>query len=475
MSKELFVIKRDGTIQPFDGDKILLAIRKAYSNSNITSDINEIDIIDISNTISDVIYANYKDKSKISIYDIEKTVETYLMDKNKEIAREYIGYRRSRTSARNKSSELVKKIQGLFDGSDESITAENANKDATKIHVQRDLLAGIVAKDVVKDLHMIPRKVEEYCDKNILHFHDRDYSPLFPMFNCMLIDYRTMLDKGFELNNALIEPPKSFEVACTVISQIVAAVASNIYGGQTLNRFDEGMAKYVTMSFKKILIDYMEFEGYAKDYTDAIKDIPIELGIQGIKDYLLDRYKYTDQLWQYEKMINRSLERIEKVVYDGCQCVEYQINTLSSTNGQTPFLTINFGLGNSIEARLIQKAILNVRIAGLGKNKNTPVFPKLIFTVCKGINFYKEDPNYDIKQLAMKCTSLRCYPDILNYENVCKLAGGEVVYKDKDRRVVDLEKSTAFKSPMGCRSFLHRWINPDSGIEEYEGRNNCGR
>ena len=171
MSKELFVIKRDGTIQPFDGDKILLAIRKAYSNSNITSDINEIDIIDISNTISDVIYANYKDKSKISIYDIEKTVETYLMDKNKEIAREYIGYRRSRTSARNKSSELVKKIQGLFDGSDESITAENANKDATKIHVQRDLLAGIVAKDVVKDLHMIPRKVEEYCDKNILHFH----------------------------------------------------------------------------------------------------------------------------------------------------------------------------------------------------------------------------------------------------------------------------------------------------------------
>ena len=107
----------------------------------------------------------------ITIYDIEKTVETYLMDKNKEIAREYIGYRRSRTSARNKSSELVKKIQGLFDGSDESITAENANKDATKIHVQRDLLAGIVAKDVVKDLHMIPRKVEEYCDKNILHFH----------------------------------------------------------------------------------------------------------------------------------------------------------------------------------------------------------------------------------------------------------------------------------------------------------------
>ena len=144
-------------------------------------------------------------------------------------------------------------------------------------------------------------------------------------------------------------------------------------------------------------------------------------------------------------------------------------------NDGITFLTINFGLGNSIEARLIQKAILNVRIAGLGKNKNTPVFPKLIFTVCKGINFYKEDSNYDIKQLAMKCTSLRCYPDILNYENVCKLAGGEVVYKDKDRRVVDLEKSTAFKSPMGCRSFLHRWINPDSGIEEYEGRNNCGR
>ena len=116
---------------------------------------------------------------------------------------------------------------------------------------------------------------------------------------------------------------------------------------------------------------------------------------------------------------------------------------------QTPFISISFGLGTSIESRLIQKAILEVRMEGLGKKKVTPVFPKLLFIICKGINYFSEDPNYDIKLLAEKCASLRLYPDILNYENICKVGGGKVVYKDANHRIVDIDKSTGFKSPMG--------------------------
>lgn len=141
---------------------------------------------------------------------------------------------------------------------------------------------------------------------------------------------------------------------------------------------------------------------------------------------------------------------------------------------QTPFISISFALGTSIESRLIQRAILDVRLEGLGKNHSTPVFPKLLFILCKGINFYEEDPNYDIKVHAMKCASLRMYPDILNYENVCKVCGGTVVYKDEEHKVVDIEKSEGFKACMGCRSFLHIWRDPETGKEVYDGRNNMG-
>jgi len=506
----LKVTKRDGRIENFKADKITNAIIKAMVKIG-NEDYDE--AYTITNGIMAYIYYNYEDGSTIDISDIERITETHLMNYDKKVAREYISYRGSRDSSRTRSSNLVKKITGLFNQSDDEITAENANKDSTKVYVQRDLLAGVVAKEITKDLYMIPARVQKARMDNLLHWHDEDYSPLFDMYNCMLIDYRTMFEKGFILGNAIIEPPKSFEVACTLLSQIIQGVASSQYGGQTINRMDEGLAKYVTISYFKhlnknlfkLMSLYIENINENKErvqnqierllasipaksiaeYNDYITKNPgIPADISSIiRNYNSD-YNAISELHSNvspetsfmiaDKLVKLSMIDIDKEVYDGMQCIEYQINTIYSTNGQTPFVTLNFGLGTSIESRLIQINMLKVRRLGIGKRHITPVFPKLIFTRCKGINFYPEDPNYDILELAEVVAAERMYPDILNYENVCKVCGGEVVYKDKEHRVVDIEKSTGFKAPMGCRSFLHRWTNPDTGKEEYDGRNNMG-
>jgi len=466
--KSLNVVKRDGRIEPFNSNKITDAIIKAMMKLDKIDKLD--DVYTITGNITDVISYNYEDT--INIHEIEKIVEMQLMDYDHEIAREYTSYRGARDASRMRSSNLVKKINGLLSYSDPEIIAENANKAAEKLYVQRDLLAGTVAKEITKDLNLIPARVQKARVENYLHWHDEDYSPLFDMYNCMLIDYRTMLEKGFIVGNALIETPKSFGVACTLLSQIIQGVASSQYGGQTINRIDEGLVPYVIKDYKKIIIDKInDLIEYGENLSESLDIINKELEKRNSVEEI---NKYIGSIANIKKIITPAMKKLEKNVYDGIQCLEYQVNTLFTTNGQTPFLSLSFGLGTSIESRLIQKAILNIRIKGIGKHHVTPVFPKLLFILCKGINFFSEDPNYDIKKLAMKCASQRMYPDILCFENVCIIGKGEVVYKDKEHRVVDIEKSTSFKSPMGCRSFLHRWTNPETGKEEYDGRNNCG-
>ncbi len=232
----------------------------------------------------------------------------------------------------------------------------------------------------------------------------------------MIVDLENMLTNGFRMGNAEIETPKSIQTATAVTAQIVAQVASHTYGGTTLNRLDEVLAPYVTASFQKHLSVAQE--------------------------------------WQIDQAKEYAIKLTEKEVFDAFQSLEYEVNTLFSSNGQTPFLSIGIGLGTSWEARLIQKAIFDNRIAGLGKNKKTAVFPKLIFSIKDGINHKESDPNYDIKQLALKCASKRMYPDILNYDKVVEVTG-------------------SFKAPMGCRSFLSRFVDED-GNEVHEGRNNLG-
>ena len=296
------------------------------------------------------------------------------------------------------------------------------------IPTQRDLLAGIVAKHYARQ-HLLPRDVVQAHERGDIHYHDLDYSPFFPMFNCMLIDLKGMLTQGFKMGNAEIEPPKSISTATAVTAQIIAQVASHIYGGTTINRIDEVLAPFVTASYNK--------------------------------------HRKTAEEWNIPDAEGYANSRTIKECYDAFQSLEYEVNTLHTANGQTPFVTFGFGLGTSWESRLIQESILRNRIAGLGKNRKTAVFPKLVFAIRDGLNHKKGDPNYDIKQLALECASKRMYPDILNYDQVVKVTG-------------------SFKTPMGCRSFLTpdrsgngygnvaRAKNYEPGRPKYYGRFNQG-
>ena len=310
--------------------------------------------------------------------------------------------------------KLHQAIQGLAEQTNAALLNENANKDSKVIPTQRDLLAGIVAKHYAQQ-HLVPREVVEAHERGEIHYHDLDYAPFFPMFNCMLIDLKGMLRHGFKMGNAEIEPPKSIATATAVTAQIIAQVASHIYGGTTIDRIDEVLACFVNLSLAK--------------------------------------HRAVAQRWQIPDAEAYAWARTEKECFDAFQSLEYEVNTLHTANGQTPFVTFGFGLGTDRAARLIQQAILRNRIAGLGKNHKTAVFPKLVFAIREGINRRPGDVNYDIKQLALACASKRMYPDILNYDQVVKVTG-------------------SFKTPMGCRSFLAPY--EENGELIHDGRNNLG-
>ena len=310
--------------------------------------------------------------------------------------------------------KMYQAVEAMFQQSNTDVLTENANKDSSIIPTQRDLLAGVVSKEYALQ-QILPSYIANAHKSGYIHFHDLDYSPFFPMFNCMLIDVKGMLEKGFRMGNAQIETPKSISTATSVTAQIIAQVASHIYGGNTVDRIDEVLAPYVKASYAKHL----------------------EAG----RFWLEDR----------DKAAVYATKMTEKETYDAFQALEYEINTLHTANGQTPFTTLGFGLGTSWYSKLIQKAILQVRIDGLGKTKKTAVFPKLVFTIKDGVNMRPGDPNYDVKKLALECASKRMYPDILNYDKVVEVTGN-------------------FKAPMGCRSFLGAMKDSD----ETAGRNNLG-
>ncbi|EPL3991639.1 anaerobic ribonucleoside-triphosphate reductase [Providencia stuartii] len=402
------VIKRDGCQVNFDFQRIQEAIKRASAAVNIQDD-------DYCLQVATTVTEQLGNREKVDIREIQDAVENQLMSgPYKDLARAYIEYRHDRDSAREKRSQLTHDIRGLIEQSNVSLLNENANKDSKVIPTQRDLLAGIVAKHYAKQ-HILPRDVVIAHERGEIHYHDLDYAPFFPMFNCMLIDLEGMLTQGFKMGNAEIEPPKSISTATAVTAQIIAQVASHIYGGTTINRIDEILAPYVHISYEKHL---------KTAETWGINDA------QGYADC-----------------------QTEKECYDAFQSLEYEVNTLHTANGQTPFVTFGFGLGTSKEARLIQQSILKNRIAGLGKNRKTAVFPKLVFAIKKGLNHQFGDPNYDIKQLALECASKRMYPDILNYDQVVKVTG-------------------SFKTPMGCRSFLG--VYEEAGQQIHDGRNNLG-
>ena len=408
------VIKRDGRIVPFSQEKIKVAILKAASAVGKNGPILERKIESIVNNIIREIRKRFF--YDIQIYEIQNIVEHELLEaKEYAIAEEYITYRTQRDFERSKATDINFSIHKLRN-KDQAVVNENANKDSDVFNTQRDLTAGIVGKSI--GLQMLPKHVANAHQKGDIHYHDLDYSPYTPMTNCCLIDFKGMLENGFRMGNADIEPPKSIQTAAAQITQIIANVASNQYGGCSADRIDELLAHYAKMNFEKHLKD--------------------------AEEWIEDSNKWEEYAW----------ERTCKDIYDAIQSLEYEVNTLFTSNGQTPFVTFGFGLGKTELEREIQKAILTIRIKGLGASQRTAIFPKLVFTLKRGVNLYREDPNYDIKQLALECATKRMYPDILSYDKIVELTG-------------------SFKVPMGCRSFLQGWKD-ENGKEVNSGRMNLG-
>ncbi|WP_302852544.1 anaerobic ribonucleoside-triphosphate reductase [uncultured Streptococcus sp.] len=407
------VIKRDGRSVNFEAEKIYNALLKASNNVTKLSPLVEAKLETISNNIIAEIIDRFKDDVKI--YEIQNIVEHELLAANEyAIAQEYINYRTKRDFARSQATDINFTIDKLLN-KDQTIVNENANKDSEVFNTQRDLTAGIVGKSI--GLKMLPSHVANAHQKGDIHYHDLDYSPYTPMTNCCLIDFKGMLANGFKIGNAEVESPKSIQTATAQISQIIANVASSQYGGCTADRIDEFLAPYAELNYKKHLKD-------AQDW---------------VAEDLREDYART---------------KTKKDIYDAMQSLEYEINTLFTSNGQTPFTSLGFGLGTNWFEREIQKAILEIRIKGLGSEHRTAIFPKLIFTLKSGLNLEVGTPNYDIKQLALECATKRMYPDVLSYDKIIELTG-------------------SFKAPMGCRSFLQGWKD-ENGVEVNSGRMNLG-
>lgn len=419
-STQLRVVKRDGRVLEFAPERIRAALTKAFRQvhgsqpSGALEPVHEAAVDALVATALSELRSRFV--GEVRIYEIQNVVEHVLLSSREyDVAKAYIDYRVARDLARMKALDINVSIEKLV-GRDHSVVHENANKDADVFNTQRDLTAGAAGKAI--GLRMLPPHVANAHTKGDLHYHDLDYHPYAPMTNCCLIDFATMLGEGFRIGNAQVEPPRSIQTATAQITQIIANVSSTQYGGCSVNRIDELLAPYARLNF-------------AKHLADAALWIPEEA-----------------QREEFARVHTR------KDIYDAMQSLEYEINTLFTSNGQTPFTSVGFGLGADWYAREIQRAILQIRILGLGRERRTAIFPKLIFTLRRGLNLEPQDPNYDIKTLAVECATKRMYPDVLSYDKIVELTGD-------------------FKVPMGCRSFLHAWQDAE-GNPVVEGRMNLG-
>ena len=421
----LQVIKRDGTKVPFDKAKIAKAIEKAEHSS---TGLFEEGLADrIAGEIEDYAKAINKD---LTIYAIEDQVYYKLLEnKNPATARAYENYKAVQAFKRQQNT-TDDDIIGLLDRSNVAVLDENSNKDAAIVSTQRDLIAGEVSKDIARR-KIIPTDILEAHDSGAIHFHDMDYI-IQPMFNCCLINLEDMLNNGTVINGKKIDTPKSFQVACTVTTQIIAQVASGQYGGQSINGIDRILAPFVRKSYDKLLAQVIEEQ----------------VEVYGMEPNM-------------EKAKEIAWKRTRKEVKDGIQTIQYQINTLMTTNGQAPFVTLFMHFDPQSEyakeAALIDEEILKQRIQGVKNDANvyiTPAFPKLIYVLDEH-NIHPDAPYYYLTELAAKCTAKRMYPDYISAKKMREIFDGNVF------------------SPMGCRSFLAPWKD-QNGNFKFDGRFNMG-
>ena len=414
----MIVIKRDGQEVNYNRSKIIVAIGKANEEVPEEERISDQEIEEI------VSYVETRKRKRILVEDIQDIIEQKLMALGKfDLAKRYIVYRYTRELVR-RANTTDDSILSLIKNSNKEVMEENSNKNATAASTQRDLIAGEVSKDLTKRL-LLPEKIAKAHEEGILHFYDADYF-VQPIFNCCLINIQDMLDNGTVMNGKLIESPKSFQVACTVMTQIISAVASSQYGGQSVDL--KHLGKYLRKSHDKYE------KAYRAHFGDEFDDDTIEKLVQ---------------------------DRLKDELKSGVQTIQYQINTLMTTNGQSPFVTLFLNLDENNEYieenAMIVEEILRQRLEGIKNEKGvyvTPAFPKLIYVLDE--NNCLKGGKYDyITKLAVKCSAKRMYPDYISAKKMRENYEGNVF------------------SCMGCRSFLSPWKD-ENGNYKFEGRFNQG-
>ena len=416
------IIKMDGTIVDYDPEKIRVAIGKANNEVSKKEKATEEDINNIISYIEDL------KKSRILVEDIQDIIEKKLMEIGKyQLAKQYITYRYTRALVR-KANTTDQSIKELIDGESEYWNTENSNKNARVVTTQRDYLAGITSTDITRRF-LLPEDVVKAHDEGIIHFHDADYFAQNALHNCDLINLEDMLQNGTSINGVMIEKPHRFLTAMTIATQIITAVNSSQYGGVTVTMTH--LAPFVRESYKRIL------------------------------------KKYQDRKFSKEDCEKYAKEDLRKEVKDGVQTFQYQINSMTTTNGQAPFLSVCLYLGETEEYKeelaMIIEEVLKQRTLGMKNEKGvyiTPAFPKLIY-VLEEDNMHENSKYWYLTELAAKCTAKRMVPDYISEKKMLELK-------------VDKNGEGHCYPCMGCRSFLTPYVDPKTNKPKYYGRFNQG-
>ena len=416
------IIKRDGTIVEFNAEKIKIAIQKANKEVQKKERASEEEIQDIIDYIEDL------KKARILVEDIQDIIEQKLMEIGKyHLAKKYITYRYTRELVR-KANTTDQSIKELIEGESEYWNNENSNKNAKVVTTQRDYLAGITSTDITRRF-LLPEDIVKAHDEGIIHFHDADYFAQNALHNCDLINIEDMLQNGTNINGVMIEKPHKFITAMTIATQIITAVTSSQYGGATVTMTH--LAPFVRDSYNL----------YLKKYQD--------------------RKLSKEQCEQFAK------EDLAKEIKDGVQTFQYQINSMTTTNGQSPFLSVCLYLGETTEYKrelaMIIEEILKQRIVGMKNEKGvymTPAFPKLLY-VLEEDNIHEDSPYWYLTELAAKCTAKRMVPDYISEK------------KMKEMKIDKNGNGNCYPC-MGCRSFLTPYVDPKTNKSKYYGRFNQG-
>ena len=424
------IIKRNGAEVPFDITKIITAVTKASDSVGGKSRLTREQITQIASDVTDQCHALNR---AVSVEEIQDMVENKLMDiRAHDIARHYITYRYVQ-SLKRQTNTTDERILSLIECQNEEVKQENANKNPTVNSVQRDYMAGEISKDLTARLLLDPEIVKAH-QEGLIHFHDSDYFAQH-MHNCDLVNLDDMLQNGTVISGTYIEKPHSFSTACNIATQIIAQVASNQYGGQSISLTH--LAPFVDVSRKKIAAE-VEAEMEGLDVSDERKREIVE-------------------------------RRLRSEINRGVQTIQYQVVTLMTTNGQAPFITVFMYLGEARNAQekadlaIIIEETIRQRYQGVKNEAGvwiTPAFPKLIY-VLEDDNIHPGDPYYYLTELAAKCTAKRMVPDYISEKKMLELK-------------VDKNGEGHCYTCMGCRSFLTPYVDPETGKPKYYGRFNQG-